>query len=299
MITRCIRRLAQIRFLALCVWLTLSLCARPEPVLAKTTISVAASTRLMHDYAAFMNNRTPDQVTSFTSPHAARNVVSLVLIQKALLLGGMGVVDFEFHTIPNSERERTEVKSGRVVIGSQDYWEYDFDDTVYMSEPVIADGTFEKGIYTLPSNASMLPVRDRDALKRHSAVIVGTWKGDMAVLRSLKVKDVHTVYEFQAVPKFLSLGRADYTLLEFSSNPDMSVSVFGQTLVPVPGIKVALPGNRCWMVSKKHPQGEQVFKALGIGLKRLQQEGTIRRALTESGFFQKRTKDWRVINREE
>jgi len=183
-------------------------------------------------------------------------------------------------------------------LGSQDFWDYDFDDTVYRSDPVIADGTFEKGLYTYPTNASMLSVRRREELKDRSAVIMGTWKGDIAVLRALEPKEIHEVYEIQTVPKFLELGRADYTLLEFSSNPNMSVSVFGQTLVPVPGIKVALPGNRCWMVSRKHPQGEQVFKALSIGLKLLQKEGTIKRAFTECGFFQSRVKGWRVINGE-
>ncbi|WP_027191753.1 hypothetical protein [Fundidesulfovibrio putealis] len=288
-----------LRFICLCVCFTLFLCSHHRPLLAKTTISVSATINLEMSYLAFMDNRTPGQVSSFSSPYASRNVVSLVLMQKALLLGGMDDVEFEFHVVPNSERERTEVKCGRVVVGSQDYWDYDFDDTVYKSDPVITDGTFEKGMYTYPSNAPMLSVQNGKELKDRSAVIVGTWKGDVALLRSLEVKDVHAVYELQTIAKFLSLGRADFTLLEFSSKPDMSVSISGLPLVPVPGIKVVLPGNRCWMVSKKHPLGDQVFKALGIGLKRLQQEGTIRRALTESGFFQKRAKGWRVINREE
>jgi len=288
-----------LRFICLCVCFTLFLCSYHRPLLAKTIISVPATVNLEMNYLAFMDNRTPGQVASFSSPYASRNVVSLVLIQKALLLGGLDDVEFEFHIVPNSERERAEVKSGRVVVGSQDYWDYDFDDTVYKSDPIITDGTFEKGLYTYPTNVSMLSVRHVEELKNRSAVIVGTWKGDITLLRSLEIKDVHAVYELQAIARFLSLGRADFTLMEFSSRPDMSVSISGLPLVPVPGIKVVLPGNRCWMVSKKHPLGDQVFKALGIGLKRLQQEGTIRRALTESGFFQKRTKGWRVINREE
>jgi len=246
-----------------------------------------------------MNNRRLDQITSFASPHASRNVVSLVLIQKALHLGGLEDVEFEFHVVPNSERERIEVKNGRVVLGSQDFWDADFNDTVYKTDPVVHDGTFEKGLYTHPSNTHMLSLRDRESLKDHSAVIVGTWKGDIAALRALGVRHIHDVYEIQAVAKFLSLRRADFTLLEFSSKPDMSVSISGVSLVPVPGIKVVLPGNRCWMVSRKHPQGEQVFKALNIGLKMLWQDGTIKKAFTESGFFQKRVKGWRVINREQ
>lgn len=285
-----------LKSIGLCACFTFLLFFHHRPLQAKTVISVPATVNLEMNYLAFMDNRTPGQVSSFISPHASRNVVSLVLIQKALQLGGLGDVEFEFHVVPNSERERAEVKSGRVVVGSQDYWDDDFDDTVYRSDPVITDGTFEKGLYTYPTNASMLSVRDLKDLKDHSAVIVGTWKGDIAVLRALEPQKIHEVYEIRTVPKFLELGRADFTLLEFSSNPDMAVSVFGVSLIPVPGIKVALPGNRCWMVSRRHPQGEQVFKALSIGLKLLQKEGTIKRALTESGFFQKRVKDWRVIN---
>jgi hypothetical protein len=276
--------------------ITLFLCALHSPLAAKTTLSVPVTVDIEKNYLAFMNNRTAVQVSSFNSPLASRIVVTLVLIQKALHIGGLGDVEFEFHIVPNSERERAEVKSGRVVMGSQDSWDYDFDDTVYMSEPVIPDGTFEKGLYTHPTNSAMLSVRDSEDLKDRSAVIVGTWKGDIAVLQSLDIREIHTVYEYQTIPKFLSLGRADFTLLEFSANPDMAVSYFGETLIPVPGIKVVLPGNRCWMVSRKHPQGEQVFKALSIGLKQLQKEGTIKRALTESGYFQKRVKGWRIIN---
>ena len=287
------------KLLGLCACFTLFLCSHHRPLLAKTIISVPATVHLEKNYLAFMDNRTPNQITSFSSPYASRNVVSLVLIQTALHLGGLTDVEFEFHLVPNSERERAEVKSGRVVVGSQDYWDYDFDDTVYRSDPVITDGTFEKGLYTHPANASMLSVRRREELKDRSAVIVGTWKGDIALLQSLEIKDVHAVYDFQTIAKFLDLGRADFTLLEFSSKPNMSVSISGQPLVPVPGIKVALPGNRCWMVSKKHPQGEQVYKALSIGMKKLQQDGTIKRALTESGFLQKRVAGWRVINNEE
>lgn len=294
----CSQGRATLRFLGLCACVTLFLCFHHRPLLAKTIISVPATARLDKNYLAFMDNRSPDQVSTFNSPHASRNVVSLALIQKALQLGGLSDVEFEFHLVPNSERERAEVKSGRVVIGSQDYWDYDFDDTVYRSDPVIIDGTFEKGLYTHPANAAMLSVRRREELKDRSAVIVGTWKGDVAVLRTLEPKEIHEVYEFQTVQKFLEMGRADFTLLEFSANPGMAVSIFGVSLVPVPGIKVALPGNRCWMVSRKHPQGEQVYKALSIGLKKLQQDGTIKRALTESGFFQNRVKGWRVINRE-
>lgn len=289
---------AMFKFFGLCAYLTIFLCFQHTPLLARTIISVSATGDLERNYLAFMNNRRPDQITSFASSYASRNVVSLALLQKALHLGGMTDVEFDFQHVPNSERERAEVKSGRVAVGSQDYWDADFDDTVYRSDPVITDGTFEKGLYTHPTNATMLSVRDKQSLKDRSAVIVGTWKGDIAALRALEIKQIHDVYELQAVAKFLGLRRADFTLLEFSSRPDLSVSISGVSLVPVPGIKVVLPGNRCWMVSKKHPLGEQIFKALSIGLKTMQQDGTIRRAFAESGFFQNRVKGWRVINRE-
>lgn len=284
-------------FIGLCACIVLALFSPSRLVFAKTTITIPATGDLEKNYLAFLNNRAPEQISSFRSPYASRNVVSLVLIQKALRLGGFGDVEFDFHPVPNSERERAEVKKGHVVMGSQDYWEADFDDTVYRSEPVLMDGTFEKGLYTLPSNAAMLSVRDRESLNKRSVVIVGTWKGDLAVLRALEPNEIHVVYELPTVAKFLGLGRADFTLLEFSSKPDMSVSIFGVSLVPVPGIKVVLPGNRCWMVSRKHPQGEKVFTALNKGLRILQQDGTINRAFTESGFFHSRVKGWRVINR--
>ena len=72
--------------------------------------------------------------------------------------------------------------------------------------------------------------------------------------------------------------------------------VEGLELVPIPGIKVALPGSRHWPVSKAHPRGEEVFNALMRGIEELEKKNIIQRAYEECGFFHPQVKDWILIN---
>lgn len=272
----------------------------PGPGCAMETITVAATRSMIDSYRDFLRGRSPYEITSFTSspstPHASRSIVVMIMMLQAMKIGGMGEVGISFVETPNSARERAEVKSGRAVVGGQDYWSYDFDDSVFMSPPIVDKGQFVKGIYVLPSNKGILAVRDKQHLQRYTAVILNGWAGDIALLRSLNLKDLLYTYNDENLFLFLKLGRADFTLLEFSSAPDLSVTQSGVTLVPVPRVKVTLPGSRCLMISKVHPDGRRVYEALAKGLEVLQENGTFTRVFRESGFIPEQVKDWKTIN---
>ena len=62
------------------------------------------------------------------------------------------------------------------------------------------------------------------------------------------------------------------------------------------GIKVALPGSRHWPVSKKHPQGGEIFTGLEKGITILEQKNIIQRAYEECGFFHEGVKSWKLLN---
>jgi hypothetical protein len=66
--------------------------------------------------------------------------------------------------------------------------------------------------------------------------------------------------------------------------------------VPIPGIKAALPGSRHWPVSKKHPQGEEIFNALVRGIEALEKQNIIQRAYEECGFFHPEINSWALLN---
>jgi len=211
-------------------------------------------------------------------------------------IGGLGEVTVSFVEVPNSARERAEVKSGIAVAGSQDYWSQDFDDSVFKSPPIVDEGQFVKGIYVLPANKSILAVRDMPHLQRYSAVTLHGWMRDISALKAMNLRDLLYTQSDENLFHFLKLGRADFTLLEFSSAPDLALSLAGVTLVPIPQVKVTIPGSRCLMISKKHPDGQRVYEALLKGLAVLRETGTILRVLTESGFSPERVKNWKSIN---
>lgn len=284
------------RLFFICIGFALFLLGHTVAGFAAETLTVAATRYSINNYRAFMQGRTPSEITSFASAHATRAVVSMILMQKALKIGGMGDVTISFLEVPNSARERAEVKSGHAVIGGQDFWHFDFDDSVYMTDPVIQEGSFVKGIYALQSNKSILDLTDTKDFHRYSAVILGGWRGDINTLESMKPREIFLTYSFDNIFKFITLGRADFTLLEFSSAQDLTHTNSGTTLAPIPGIKIVIPGYRCLMVSKKHPDGKRIYEAVNKGLKVLRKNGTITKAFTESGFLNEKVKGWKTIN---
>jgi len=280
-----------------CICLALFLVFQPLELRAAQTLAVAATRTNIDLYTIFMKGRAASEVSSFATPPASRVVVDMVLIQMALAAAGMQDVRLSFHEVANSAQEQAEVKAGNAVICAQDHWYFDFDESVYMTDPIVTEGSFEKGVYVLDSNSSLQRVRSRRELQNYRAVTLGAWLGDVAILEAMGVKDLRLVPVYANIFESLLNGSADYSLLEFSSAPDFRLTLSGVTLVPIPGIKVSIPGSRSMMVSRKHPDGQRIFTALNAGLKILRENGTIARALTECGFYQTGTTNWKVINR--
>jgi len=88
----------------------------------------------------------------------------------------------------------------------------------------------------------------------------------------------------------------DFTLVEFSDLPDLAQIHDGIRLVPAPGVKVSLPNSQHFMISKKHPQAEQILVAVNRGLTQLHKLGFIENCLAESGIVNRRVDDWTVLN---
>jgi hypothetical protein len=66
--------------------------------------------------------------------------------------------------------------------------------------------------------------------------------------------------------------------------------------VPINNLKMFLPDTRHFVVSKRHPEGKAVFQALNKGLEILRINGTIEKALKQSGFINEKVTDWQTIN---
>lgn len=278
--------------LALCGWLL------PLPYSAANTITAAADEDIIADYQLFIGNRDPLTINYYGGAGARRDVIELVLLQQALHLGGYkGRVIFR----PENSylRALKLIQDGQVVVSGALMWQSDikpYADSFFKTAALVHEGEFIAGLYTHKSNQRALAATTQEAVSHLSAASNTHWKADVATLKSLGIKKIHYSTYWVQIVRMVIAGRADITLAPFQSNADMKVMIGDLELIPIPGVKVTLPGSRHWPVSKKHPQGQAIFSALEKGIALLEKNNIIQRAYEECGFFHPQVKDWKLLN---
>lgn len=128
------------------------------------------------------------------------------------------------------------------------------------------------------------------------AVSSRNWTIDWQVLTKMNLSGLNHSGQFPLMARMLVKGRADFMLSPFYNSPDLSFTEGGEKFIPIPNIKVVLPGSRHFALSNKHPDFEEIKQALIKGLKILTDEGIIQKAYTQSGFFNAKVKNWHIIN---
>ncbi|WP_096086811.1 hypothetical protein [Agaribacterium haliotis] len=97
-------------------------------------------------------------------------------------------------------------------------------------------------------------------------------------------------------------GRADLSILEFSGHPGLRRYATNKNdgsdivLAPIPGLKIALPDERVFAVSKHAPNSAEVLKALNLGLKTMREKNLIRPLMRRTGMLSDTTADWHLVN---
>lgn len=264
---------------------------------ADTHLVITAIPQVIIDFNKWTAITPWEKIESFNSPYATRPVVELVLQLKALKSGGLEF-DFTLAECPNYERAKLTVLRGEADLFSATIWNRELTnagDTVHITEPIIRQGEFVKGIYVLPTNEKMLKIASLDELKTYTAAVVKTWELDMKTLVDMNLKGIETPGSVDAVFLMIQKGRADFTIQEFTSAPDMASVFGGVKLIPIPLCTVALASSRSWIVSTTRPQAKEIMAALTKGITNLRAIGTIEKAYSESGFFNLRVKDWKRL----
>ncbi|HEY4990061.1 MAG TPA: hypothetical protein VII09_09655 [Opitutaceae bacterium] len=271
--------------------------AHAQPAAARIHLKISADTQIVDSFTRW-NAATPwEQVTQYSGSYVNRPTVDLVLELQALKAGGLDF-DFELVATPNYERAKLEAVEGLVDLSAETIWDDEIAqnaDSLSKSDVVLANGEFEKGVYTLPTNSKLLSITSLDELRQYVGVTVGTWALDVKTMESMKLKGVERAIKIENVFLMIQKQRADFTLTEFSGTSDLSVENSGVTLVPVPNCKVAIAGSRSWVVSRKSPNSDAILTALQKGIKILRAEGRIDRALKESGFLNPKVSDWKRL----
>jgi hypothetical protein len=230
----------------------------------------------------------------FFSPDWLRTTLEFFIVCRAIRTGGVDAA-YSFRNYPNSARARAELKKGTIAIMVDLPWgDFGRDESLFRSSAVLPVGSFVKGIYTRPGHTALLGVRTLEKLRAFTAVSSRNWVYDWAALKRMKIETIN-------VAKYVQMGdmvrhrRVDFFVGEFPGTEDLSQYVNGERFVPVPGVKIVLPGSRHLAVSKRFPHAKRIFDAAENGLKALRERGLIKKGYQTSGFFNPAIKDWKAL----
>lgn len=108
-------------------------------------VSMAVGESSFKKYQQLLKAKGSDalSITEFESPYSTRSVVSMIILQQAIALGGLNC-SYDFQTYPTPSRQVYTVKAGENVLLGNDMWAGAFDDTVYQSSPYLKNGEFLK-----------------------------------------------------------------------------------------------------------------------------------------------------------
>lgn len=270
----------------------------PQTGIAEQTIVAAVDEDIIADYQLFVGERDPLLIDYFGGPGARRDVIEIVLLQQALALGG-----FKEKVTLRPENSYLRilklVADGHVALSGALMWREDiklYSTHLFKTKAVVKEGEFIAGLYTRADNQRALQANTLEKISHLSAASNNHWNADVNTLTELGIKKIQFSTYWIQIVRMVVAGRADVTLAPFQVNPGMKVLADGLELVPIPGIKVALPGSRHWPVSKYHARGEEIFNALSRGIDELEKKNIIQRAYEECGFFHPEVSNWKLLN---
>jgi ABC-type amino acid transport substrate-binding protein len=219
-------------------------------------------------------------------------LAELLILCKALELGGLNPA-FEFKNIPDYLRILNDSANSVTLMPGFGIWKTDINpDLFYISEPLLKEKEFVKGIYTVPGNKKLLAIKSYSELKNYMVATNQNWSHDNAEISCITSKVTTAGSNPHLMARMIVARRADFMLFPFFNSPDLHGYFNDIRLVPVKGVKVAFNESIHFIVSKKHPQGLMVYEALQKGLKELHADGTLSYIYKKIGFFNPQVKDW-------
>lgn len=271
---------------------------------------------VLKELPQFLQDDTIDKITQFNRPQASRDIIDYVLLRQALAIGLAAMGD---ETVPKLKitpwhgasynRVSSNLKLGKFTLFSNTLWREDFIDQsqnssetsrsqnkLYLSSPTLNYGEFEAGLYMNPANPKYQQYGDNLDLSQLRAVSSSQWRPDWQALKQLPLKQVYDEVNWDNMMKMVQSQRADFMLVPFSREPDLSLNALGMTLMPIRGVKMALAGSRGWAISRIHPSGHLAYEAIEKGLLELRRRKVIPRAYIEAGVINAAVTDWKILN---
>lgn len=250
------------------------------------------------DYLAFIDGKNIADINNFSGNAIRRDVVDMIIVQQALILGGF---KHKFVYMPGklNFRNTKMLQQGKLLLSFDSYWLADANELakyIYISAPVIRKGEYVAGIYTSAQNKQVLAIDSLNDLTTLTAVSTPKWKTDWQTLQNLPLKQLIREDEWLSMARMVHLQWVDFLLMPFHSSKDLSFTMDKIHLIPVKGIAIELNDSRHFVISKNHPFGKAAFNAINRGLAKLRSTKAISRAYQQAGFFQDKSK-LKIINR--
>ncbi|WP_143247578.1 amino acid ABC transporter substrate-binding protein [Agaribacterium haliotis] len=234
---------------------------------------------------------------------------SAAAVQQALtvqlLAYGELDADIVYVRYPTHKRLIEQLIQGKVHIAAETLWASQLRPhrgKLALSEPLLRIGEYEKGFYTHPDKLEHLKNLPVSELKKLSVAIGENWDVDEKALKHAGFHNIKQAIDANALFKIIHAGRADLTILEFSGHPGLMIYAKDMSdhsdisLAPIPGLKILLPDERIFAVSVLAPGGDEVLRALNLGLQIMREKNLILPLMRRTGMLSEKTAGWKRIN---
>lgn len=221
-------------------------------------------------------------------------LAEFLLFCEALELGGVAP-EFELKPFPTYTRLLRQLDSPALAALGFGVWRRDLDDEhFYISSPIVPAGKFVKGIYALPFSEMTLSACSRDDVKQFTALTNAGWTVDEEAIKCIgsKIKNART---YMNMFPMIAAKRADYLITTFPAGQNLNITFYDVTLTPVVGVKVVLKDSLHFAINKKYAESEIIFNALEVGLKILNDNGTLKQINERLGLSNPLVDSWQNI----
>lgn len=227
--------------------------------------------------------------------NAGRAVAEVAIVCNALFEAKLADRIELVHHLPH-KRRLNEIAAGRIDVSATTVFPEVIETLPESTRPLLSDALirvneFEKGIFTMPARKDVLAVRSLGELRKFKAVIVKFWVVDVKTLDAMNLKGVVGVTKSSLYSRFMSAGRADFTISEFSS---VETLPWAREMVRVPGVKISLISPRVIPIS---PRRADILAAINgfLDKSRSGEEDSVKRTFRKAGFFRPEFSDWKLL----
>ncbi|KMT66737.1 hypothetical protein XM47_01020 [Catenovulum maritimum] len=271
-------------------------------------ILLAVDTKQEKNYNLWLKGRDCMSVDIYQGHNASRLSIELVLICKALRLGGLNS-PILFKPSANYTRSIVSAEKGYAALSSTSVWRDEIDtDLFYMSPPIFKPGQFVKAFFTTEEKRVGIEQDIAEALaqgkspltvlSKFSILTSKKWKHDWAIATKLGIPK-NDASESANRCKMLANERGDLYLGELAmvGRFNLAIPCLNKvTLYPIRGVKITFDTARHFIISKKYPNAKQISEALNKGLTLLKASGELDRALYPFPDLKRDIDDWVELN---